>query len=277
MKFTSPLAAFSAILIASGVLIQAPASAAPVSITVNGVFTDAPDSITTGPNIFNPLLLGLGFTSTFSYNTTGGTINTEFAAPASGGTGEELGTEFTDGSATPVIPALPVTPPDTNTFTSPTLIVEMENNVTRTPPELLNLLPGGTYDFFSVNGWEPSSTFSGGSTIGDSAAIDGITFGLTFIDLDATLFSGPLTATDMMPETIDISLVDFVIATVEEYEDSEVVGFAYQFGTIGEGGTFNNFTIVSETAEVPEPAVPLVLGVGLLALFAARRKKRVAA
>lgn len=276
MKFITPKIALATLVFTATAIAQAPVTAAPVSITVNGTFTDAPDALTSGANIFNPLMIGLGFSSTFSYDTTGGTINTEFAAPADGGTGEEFGTEFTGGSATPIIPALPVTPPDTNTYTSPTLIVEMENNVTRTPADLLNLLPGGTYDFFSVNGWEPSSTFSGGSTIGEGGAIDGINFGLAFIDVDATLFSGPLTPTDMMPETIDISLVDYVIVVLEEYEDSELVGFAYQFGTIAEGGTFNNFTIVSETSEVPEPAMPLVLGIGLLALFAARRKKRAA-
>lgn len=276
MKFITPKIALATLVFTATAIAQAPVTAAPVSITVNGTFTDAPDPLASGSNIFNPLMLGLGFSSTFSYDTTGGTINTEFAAPAYGGTGEEFGTEFIGGSATPIIPALPVTPPDTNTYTSPTLIVEMENNVTRAPADLLNLLPGGIYDFFTVNGWEPSSTFSGGSTIGEGGAIDGINFGLTFVDVDATLFSGPLSPTDMMPETIDISLVDYVVVTLEEFEDSELVGFAYQFGTIAEGGTFNNFTIVSEASEVPEPAVPLVLGVGLLALFATRRKKRAA-
>lgn len=151
MKISPRITAFAAVMIASGLFVQAPASAAPVSITVNGAFTNAPNSVTVGPNVFSSFV-GLNFISTFSYNTTGSTINNEFASPAEGGSGEELGTEFTGGSATPLIPALPVTPPDTNTYTSPTLIAEQENNVTRTAAELLNLLPGGTFDFFSVNG-----------------------------------------------------------------------------------------------------------------------------
>ncbi len=52
MKISSPIAALTAIVIASGIMVQGPASAAPVSITVNGAFTDAPDSLTVGPNIF---------------------------------------------------------------------------------------------------------------------------------------------------------------------------------------------------------------------------------
>lgn len=274
MKISSPIAALTAIVIASGIMVQGPASAAPVSITVNGAFTDAPDSLTVGPNIFSSFV-GLNFTSTFSYDPTAARINTEFASPADGGSGQELGTEFTGGFANPAIPGLPVTPPDTNTYISPTLIAEQENDVTRTPAELLNLLPGGTtFDFFSVNGWQPGSTFSGGSTIGDGAAIDAINFGLTFIDVDGTMIGGALSASDLMPETLDINLIDFVIVTVEEYENAELVGFAYQFGTIGEGGTFNNFTIVSETSEVSEPAISAIFAVGMATIGLARRRKR---
>lgn len=278
MNISSPIAALTAIVIASGIMVQGPAAAAPVSITVNGAFTDAPDSLTVGPNIFSSLV-GLNFTSTFTYDPTGAQINTEFASPAEGGSGQELGTEFTGGSATPLIPALPVTPPDTNTYTSPTLIVEQENNVTRSPAELLNLLPGGTtFDFFTINGWQPGSTFSGGSTItGDGDAIDAVNFGLTFIDVDGTMIGGPLSSSDLMPETLDINLVDFVIVAVEEFENSERIGFAYQFGTIGEGGTFNNFTIVSATSEVSEPAMTAIFAVGMAAIGLTRRKKRAAA
>jgi len=263
-------------LIASGAFAHSSASAAPVSITIHGVFTDAPVSLTGGVSNTLSSFVGLGFDATFTYNTIGGTTNDEFASPAEGGTGQEIGTEFTDGSATPIIPLLPVTPPDTNTYTSPTLIAEMENDVTRTSADLLNLLPGGTYDFFSVNGWEPSSTFSGGSTItGDGDAIDAINFGLTFIDVDATML-GTLASTDLMPEAIDLSLVDFVFVALEEFEGGELIGFAYQFGTIDEGGTFTEFTIASNT-EVSEPGMlalfPLALGV----IGFARRNKRRAA
>ena len=129
MNSTSPRNLFAGIVVAAGLVAHAPAFAAPVSITVNGTFTDAPDSLTVGSNVLAPLV-GLGFTSTFNYDPTSAQINTEFASPAEGGSGQELGTEFTSGSATPLIPALPVTPPDTNTFTSPTLIAEQENNVT---------------------------------------------------------------------------------------------------------------------------------------------------
>lgn len=272
MKIGTLRSAFAGILVASGAFAFTSASAAPVSITVHGVFTDAPVSLTGGVSNTFSSFVGLGFDATFSYNTTGATINNEFASPAFGGTGQELGTEFTGGSATPIIPLLPVTPPDTNTYTSPTLVAEMENNVTRNTVDLLNLLPAGTYDFFSVNGWEPSSTFSGGSTIGESDAIDGVNFGLTFIDVDATML-GALVATDLMPETVDLNLVDFVIVTLEEYEGSELVGFAYQFGTIGEGGTFNEFTIVSNT-EVSEPGMLALFPLALGAIGFARRNKR---
>jgi len=278
MNSTSPRNLFAGIVVAAGLVAHAPAFAAPVSITVNGTFTDAPDSLTVGSNVLAPLV-GLGFTSTFNYDPTSAQINTEFASPAEGGSGQELGTEFTSGSATPLIPALPVMPPDTNTFTSPTLIAEQENNVTRSAADLLNLLPAGSnYDFFSVNGWDPGSTFSGGSTItGDGDAIDGITFGLTFIDIDGTMLSGTLTAGDLMPETLDLSLVDYVFVAIEEFEDSELVGFAYQFGTIGAGGTFNNFTIVSETSAVSEPAMTIMFAFGIAAIGLARRKKRASA
>ena len=272
MKIGTLRSAFAGILVASGAFAFTSASAAPVSITVHGVFTDAPVSLTGGVSNTFSSFVGLGFDATFSYNTTGATINNEFASPAFGGTGQELGTEFTGGSATPIIPLLPVTPPDTNTYTSPTLVAEMENNVTRNTVDLLNLLPAGTYDFFSVNGWEPSSTFSGGSTIGESDAIDGVNFGLTFIDVDATMLGAPV-ATDLMPETVDLNLVDFVIVTLEEYEGSELVGFAYQFGTIGEGGTFNEFTIVSNT-EVSEPGMLALFPLALGAIGFARRNKR---
>lgn len=276
MNYRTVRSIFAGVLIASGAFAHSSASAAPVSITIHGVFTDAPVSLTGGVSNTLSSFVGLGFDATFTYDTAGGTINTEFASPAEGGTGQELGTEFTGGSATPIIPLLPVTPPDTNTYTSPTLIAEMENDVTRTSADFLNLLPGGTYDFFSVNGWEPSSTFSGGSTItGDGDAIDAINFGLTFIDVDATML-GTLASTDLMPEAIDLSLVDFVFVALEEFEGGELIGFAYQFGTIDEGGTFTEFTIASNT-EVSEPGMlalfPLALGV----IGFARRNKRRAA
>jgi hypothetical protein len=278
VKIASPIAALTALIIASGIIVQGPASAAPVSITVNGTFTNAPDSLTVGPNIFSSLV-GLNFTSTFSYDPTGSQINTEFASPAEGGSGQELGTEFTGGSVTPLIPALPVVPPDTNTYTSPTLVAEQENNVTRSPAELLNLLPGGTtFDFFTINGWQPGSTFSGGSTItGDGAAIDAVNFGLTFIDVDGAMIGGPLSASDLMPETVDLSLVDFVIVTIEEFENSERIGFAYQFGTIDQGGTFNNFTIVAAASEVSEPAMTAMFALGIAGLGFVRRRKCAAA
>jgi hypothetical protein len=276
MNFRTVKSVVAGIFLASSTLAFSPVSAAPVSITIHGMFTDAPVSLTGGVSNTLSSFVGLGFDATFTYDTTGGTINDEFASPAEGGTGQELGTEFTGGSATPIIPLLPVTPPDTNTYTSPTLIAEMENNVTRTAADLLNLLPGGTYDFFSVNGWEPSSTFSGGSTItGDGDAIDAINFGLLFIDVDATML-GTLTSTDLMPEAIDLSLVDFVFVALEEFAGGELIGFAYQFGTIDEGGTFTEFTIASNT-EIPEPGIlalfPLALGV----IGFARRNRRRAA
>ena len=68
-----------------------------------------------------------------------------------------------------------------------------------------------------------------------------------------------------MPTSLDLVHVSAVIVTVEAYFNSELIGFAYQLGTIGAGGTFNSFTIVSETAAVPESGMialfPLALGV----------------
>ena len=68
-----------------------------------------------------------------------------------------------------------------------------------------------------------------------------------------------------MPTSLDLVHVSAVIVTVEAYFNSELIGFAYHLGTIGEGGTFNSFTIVSETAAVPESGMialfPLALGV----------------
>jgi hypothetical protein len=244
------------------------ALSAPVSITVSGVFTDAPDSITVGPNILSSLV-GLAFTSTFAYDTAGATINDAFNSPADGGTREELSTEFTGGFASPSVPGA-------GSYVSPTLVAEMENNVTRDSAELLGLSPPGTYDLFSVNGWQPGSTFSGGSTIGDGGAIDGVNFGLTFIGDGSSALIGTLTASDSMPTALDLNLVTGVIVTIEEFAGGELVGFAYQFGQINEGGTFENFTIVSgETPAVSAPGVATILGLAFGAM-AIRRRGRTA-
>ncbi len=264
MNFASVKYAAAAAIIAVGAVAGGSALAAPVSINVSGVFTDAPDSITTGPNVLSSLV-GLAFTSTFSYDTAGATINDEFNAPADGGTGEELGTEFTGGFASPSVHGA-------GSYVSPTLVAEMENNVTRTSADLLGLLPPGTYDFFSANGWQPGSTFSGGSTIGDGGAIDGVNFGLTFIGDGSSSLIGTLTAGDSMPTALDLGLVTGVIVTIEEYEGSELVGFAYQFGQIGEGGTFENFTIVSAETEVPAPPAAALLGLAVAGLSIWRRR-----
>lgn len=269
MTFTKLHTMFTGVLAATAMFALAGAHAAPVNISVNGTFTDAPDSLTVGSNVLSGFV-GLNYTGTFSFDTAGSTVNDEFANPASGGTGQELGREFTGGSATPTV-ALP--PPD-NTYTSPTLIVEQENNVTRSAAELLNLLPGGTFDFYTMNGWQPGSTFSGGSTIGDGGAIDGVNFGLTFIDVDATMIGGPLTSGSVMPTSLDLNQVDFVVVTLEEFEAGELIGFAYQFGTIGQGGTFNEFTIESGTVvAASEPGMLALFAITLGALGLARRKK----
>lgn len=267
MRNTTIAAIATAAMVTLGLGVDRAAHAAPVSITVNGVFTDAPDSITTGPNILSSLI-GLAFTSTFSYDTAGATINDAFNSPADGGTGQELGTEFTAGFASPSVPGA-------GSYVSPTLVAEMENNVTRNSAELLGLLPAGTYDFFSVNGWQPGSTFSGGSTIGDGGAIDAVNFGLTFIGDGSSALIGTLTAADSMPTALDLSLVTGVIVTIEEFEAGELVGFAYQFGQINEGGTFENFTIVSAETEVPAPQTAVLFALAAAGL-ALRRRRRAA-
>ena len=233
-------------------------SATPVSINVTGTFTVATGTLSD--------LLNLGFTGNFSYDTGGATIGDAFNSPADGGTGQELGTEFTGGFATPFIPSTG------EGYTSPTLVAEQENNVTRTTADLLNILPGGIYDFFSINGWEPGSTFIGGSTITEEGADDATNFGLTYIGVGPSALIGTLTASDAMPTGLDLNLVDYVIVTVEEYEAGELVGLAYQFGTIGEGGTFNNFTIESD-AVVSEPLSIALFGLGLGLMGLMRRKQ----
>ncbi len=235
------------------------AVATPVNINVSGAFSVATGTLAD--------LLGRAFIGGFSYDTAGATTNDAFGSPADGGTGQELGTEFTGGSATPSIPSLG------EGFTSPTLVAELENNVTRTAGDLLNLLPDGTYDFFSLNGWSPDSSFvPGGTTINEQGADTGVNFGLTFIAAVDSGFVGtlsdpsaevpPATFASAFPTAIDLSQVDFVVVTVEEYVNQSLVGLAYQFGTIGEGGTFENFEIVSAEA-VPEPGAIVLFGLGL--------------
>lgn len=236
------------------------ASATPVSISVAGTFAVATGTLSD--------LLNLGFTGNFSFDTAGATIGDAFNSPAEGGTGQELGTEFTGGFATPFIPSTG------EGYTSPTLVAEQENDVTKTAADLLNLLPGGIYDFFSVNGWQPGSTFIGGSTITEDGAVDAVNFGLTYIGVGPSALIDTLTASDAMPTGLDLNLVDYVIVTVEEYEAGELVGLAYQFGTIGEGGTFNSFTIESD-AVVSEPLSIALFGLGL-GLTGLMRRKRIA-
>ena len=77
-----------------------------------------------------------------------------------------------------------------------------------------------------------------------------------------------------MPTSLDLGHVSAVIVTVEGYFNSELIGFAYQLGTIGEGGTFNSFTIVSETAAVPESGIIALFPLALDVTGFARRKKR---
>ena len=253
--------ALAGILLAVAAAMASPALAAPVSVNVSGAFTVATGTLSG--------FLGLGYTSGFTYDTDLSAAlpgSVEFAAPASGGTGQELGAEFGGGSVTPFIPSL------AEGYTSPSTITEMENDVTRTGPELLSLLPGGVYDFFNLNGWHPDSVFSGGSTINDVAAVEGVNVSLVFI---GNMFSTPLTASSPMPGALDLNLVDYVVVIVEEFEGSEVVGMALQFGVIGAGGTFNNFTVVFESV-VSEPA-PFALLTLAVAVIGYRRHKAVRA
>lgn len=250
---------FSICAVTAITLIAPPsASATPVSINVAGTYSVASGTLSS--------LLGAGFTSGFTYDTDLAAaipVSVEFGSPAAGGTGQELGAEFNSGSvsSSTSVPGF--------VFPSPTSIAEQENDVTRTGEELLDLLPGGVFDFFSVNGWGGGSTFVGGSTISESTGevINGVSIDLVFI---GNMFGPDLTATTPMPGTLDLGLVTNVLVSIEEISAGETVGFAFQFGTIGEGGTFNNFTIESN-AQIAEPGSLLIFGLGLGLLGLRRR------
>ena len=235
------------------------ASATPVSLNVSGTFTVATGTLSD--------LLGEAFSGGFAYDTdTSLTLpgSLDFANPASGGTGQELGGEF----ATPLGFATPSS--GGGGFTSSQLVVESENNVTRTSADLLNLLPGGIYDFFGLTAYEPGTTTNPGNTIDDgNAVITGVSVDLVFV---GDMFGADLTALDSFPTTLDLGLVSHVVLLVEEYENEVLIGQAYQFGTIGEGGTFNSFTIECD-AVVSEPLSIALFGLGLGLMGLIRRKQ----
>ena len=237
------------------------ASATPVSFNVAGTFAVATGSLSD--------LLGVAFTSGFTYDTdTSQAIpgSLDFANPANGGTGQELGAEF----ATPLGFATPAG--GGGGFVSTQLVVESENNVTRTGAEMLNLLPGGIYDFFGLTAYEPGTTTNPGTTIDEgNVVITGVSVDMVFI---GDMFAADLTALDSFPTTLDLGLVSHVIVLVEEYENEVLIGQAYQFGTIAEGGTFSSFTIESD-AVVSEPLSIALFGLGL-GLRGAMRRKRTA-
>lgn len=238
-----------------------PASAAPVSINVTGNFAVATGTMTG--------LLGLGFVGQFNYDSTIANADpgsVEFLSPGTGGTGEELGAEYSGQFVAPSVPATG------DSYVSNSTVAEMENDVTRSSAELLGLLPSGVYDIFTVNGWEPSSTFSGGSTINNSGVIDGLNVSLAIV---GNLFPGVLTAASDFPTAFDLGSIVGVLVIAEEFVGGESVGMAYQFGTLGPGGTFGTFEVSAAEVQVPEPAALAVLGLGLAAFGALQRRRRV--
>ena len=256
----------TAVAILLSAFVGSPATASPVSINVSGAFTNATGTLSD--------LLGLAFTSDFNYDTDTSTRITApvdslaFDTPAGGG--QKLGVEFAAGSVTPLVPALP---PGENGYTSLTSVASMDNDVLFTASELLNILTGGVYDIFTVNGWEPGSTFgAAASTINEGDPIDAVNFGLTFVG-DLGMIVGPLTTGSDMPGTLNFANIIGVVVTVVEYEAGELVGLAYQFGQID--GTFNAFTIASDTPTVPAPAAGWLFLAGLAGMGALRRRPAV--
>jgi hypothetical protein len=246
----------TAVAILLSAFVGLPATASPVSINVSGAFTNATGTLSG--------LLGLGFTSGFNYDTdTANGIPGSLAFEEPVGGGQKLGVEYASGSATPSIPALPAG------YVSPTSVAEIDNDVFFTSSELRGILPAGVYDLFTVNGWEPGSTFgTAGSTINEGDPIDAVNFGLTFV---GDLFAGALTAGSDMPGTLNLAGIIGVVVTVEEYAGGELVGLAYQFGQID--GAFNEFAIVSDTPAVPAPAAMWLFVAGLAGLATLRRRR----
>jgi hypothetical protein len=249
--------ALAAALVGSSI---AAAQAAPVSSNVSGTFNFASGTLAGA--------LGLAFTSGFNYDTDTSTRITspveslEFDTPVGGG--QRLGVEYAAGSVTPSVPAISAG------YTSPTSVLEIDNNVFFDSSELLGLFPSGVYDLFTVNGWEPSSTFgSAASTINDNDAIDAFNFGLAFI---GDLVAGPLTTGSDMPGTLNLANIIGVVVVAEEYVGGELVGIAYSVGQID--GTFNEFTIVSDEPSVPVPAAGLLMLAGVAGMAGLRRRSR---
>ena len=251
--------AAAATALAAGLFFTGAASATQVSINVSGNFSVATGTMAS--------LLGLGFTGQFNYDTVIANADpgsVEFLSPGSGGTGQELGAQFSGQFVMPAVPSIGAV------YISDSTVVEAENDVTRTSADLIGLLPDGVYDFFIVNGWEPSSTFSGGSTVNDEGVIDGLNVSVVLV---GDLFPSPLTATSDFPSTFDENLITGVLVIAEEYEAGESVGLAYHFGTLGDLGTFGEFAISTVETAVPEPAALAVLGLGLAGLGALRRRR----
>lgn len=242
MKLRNTLIGFFA------VTLSVTASAAPVSLTVSGVFSSATGTLSG--------LLNQSYASNFGYDT-----DTSLAQPGSlvflPGSVQILNAVF--GSPYTVSPfingALFYTGGDT--------VIQIAHNGYINSALSNGMFPEGTYDTLTLNGRKPgwSCTFNGLSL----GVCDGVNFGVSFV---GNFFASDLTQATQMPDAVNPDNVVTAIVHIEKWENGIQTGSAYQFGQIS--GSANSFEVVSA---VPVPAASWLLGSGLLGLAGMARRK----